>query len=837
MQGPEIIGLKASAGSGKTYNLALRYLTLLHHLQTPDKNNLRKIVAITFTNKAAAEMKERILLFLKQIAFNTKQGQILYKATGICPHKAKQWVETIILNYSDFQVRTIDSLLFAILKGLAFELDIKSESDVVFNQEDVFEQAFNVLLKNLTQNKNLWEQALKTYLEIDDQKGFYPEYKLRERLFEIYPQIDDNVNTYQMDLKEFQHAEKELIKTYNKFYSVYNKLKTKLNANLIGKSITATLEPKKIIEKKFLQRNPSELFKKNQGSEKEKKEFEHVFIMLKEKAEIYSSYLSKSAFSKVGGYVAFLKQLRTIIKNICQKEGLILGGEEWTRIILKEMQKQGLPPLIYAHFAAKFSHFLFDEFQDTSRLQWDGLYFLLEDVLSKGGSLFLVGDTKQAIFSWRGGDWTIFEEIFNSKQQFPCVTNKKQQTLTKNYRSHPDLVDFFNTLFEPLTNVNFVQEHIAPYCLGSNSPVQHRQQFAQDITSAFANHKQVPHLSSQTKGIVKIYKLRGNKEELENKVKKVFIEQIKKIWDKQGQTQETPIAILVRKHEEAATIASWLFAENIPVITEQGLKLKVSNIVKGLLCFLYYLYDQNDEIALYGFLASNLYPDTPKDETELLQTWTSDQIDYWKTKINNLAKKLKPYLNRRSPYELLWAIMDNLSLSTRLQKELVSHKVFVEKLLEVTHEFEVKQGPSLAKYLEFLEQGGLEQRISLPENIQAIQILTIHKAKGLEFPIVFIPFTDWRIQTKPQIAKYNNYLVYLGKHLSDELTDFKFQRTAKEAQELLNLFYVAITRAKQELYLFLTCPSTKQGRQPLSVWIEKMIDKTNQLKHVEITNI
>ncbi len=818
MYHPEIIGIKASAGSGKTYQLSLRYLNLLNSLKEPSRENLSRIVAITFTNKAAAEMKERILLFLKEIAFETPHGKDLSKKTSISPYLAKKWIDVIILNYSDFHVRTIDSLLFAILKGLSFELGIKSDSDVVFNMENVLEQGFDVLLTNLAKEKSLWDSVITTYLEIDAKDGFYPEPYLKKRLFELYPKIDDNTKVPDMDFSKLKELEEELKSAYEEFYSVYEELKTALNGRTF-RNLSKDIELEKLIEKSFLEKDTTELFKKNKGSDENIKKLEKVLNPLKKKVEEYIDVIgSFLPVLKVGGYVSFLKRLKKSVDEICKREGIILGGDEWSKRVLDEMEKEGTPPLIYAHFASKFSHFLFDEFQDTSRIQWDGLYVLLEDILSQGGSLFLVGDTKQAIFRWRGGDWSIFNEIFKQRY-FPFVDNKETFVLDKNYRSNANLVKFFNKLFEPLSNEDFVRDKIAPLCLGKNSPDKIYKEFAKEVSSAFFDHKQKP-TKTEEKGKINIYQVEGNKEEIQAKVKEVFIREIKKVWD-ENSDNDSKIAVLVRSHREAEDIASWLFELNIPVVTEKGLKLQVSGVVKGILSLLYYLYTKN-EVFLYGFLSSNLLKNGPLNEDHLLRGWIDGSFLNWKQEVDNICNKLRPYVNRRSPYELLWEVMQTLSLFERLDSDLTSHRAFVERLMEVTHDFEVKEGPSLAKYLEFWEAGGLEERISLPENIDAVRILTIHKAKGLEFSVVFIPFTDWRIKDNAPIDKHNDKLVYLSGTLSEELQYVKYTLWAKEIQELLNLFYVAITRAEEELHLFVTCPKGG-GLKPISHIVKQLI--------------
>ncbi|MCX7822732.1 MAG: UvrD-helicase domain-containing protein [Syntrophobacterales bacterium] len=834
----ELIGVRASAGAGKTYQLSLRYLSLLKMVGSPKPENLKSIVAITFTNKAATEMKERILRFLREIAFETPLGQELSKEANLSPKEASAWIETIISHYSDFYVRTIDSLLFTIFRGLSFELGLQPEVEVFFNRDKILETTFEDLLSEFERHREPLEEAISTYLYIDSRGGFYPEEGLKRRLFDLYPKVEwENIEEVRADILKIEEMERSCREAYTHFYSLIERLKSHLKENLV-KGLSEDIECEDLANRAFLKQDPLALFKdRAKVSEKEKKALSEALTHLREKVWEWLNCQSERAYSRVGGYVKILNILKDLIKGICHRDGIILGGDYWTRCILEQIRLEGVLPLIYAHFAERFSHFLFDEFQDTSRAQWDALYPIFEDALAHKGSLFVVGDGKQAIFGWRGGDYRIFDEIFVFRNRyFSSVEKPKVIVLNKNFRSDHSLVDFFNRLFKPLGERDIVKNKLAPLALGTQCPDDVKEQFAENVSRSFFDHYQEPHrIKSLSQGSIKIYEAYGDKEEIRAMVRKRLLEDIRIEWERRkDHTEETPIAVLVRRHSEGEEVSSWLLQKGFPVVTERALRLKSSKVVRGILCFLDYLYDFRNLSALYGFLSSGLLKGGPNSEEDLIDGWLSGNYERWREEVHEIKDGLKPLLNRHSPYELIWTLMERIGLHERLKGDLAPHQPFVERLLEVTNQFEIEEGASIAKYLSFWKKGGLEERVGLPENIRAIKILTVHKAKGLEFPVVFIPFTDWRIGELSPIEIHKGRLIHLTGKLSKELEYLKFELRAREAQEILNLFYVALTRAKEAIYCFITCPRGG-GLRAMSYWIKETIfDGGNMLCPIQL---
>ena len=820
----ELLHIKASAGAGKTYQLSLRYLKLLKRLRYPSAQNLRRIVAITFTNKAAEEMKERVLRFLKEIALDTAHGRKLAEETSLTPEEAQKWIEVIITHYSDFQIRTIDSLLFSILKALSFELDFKPEADVLFEVRKVFELIFDLLLSELEEEKALWLAALESYFNHDERGGFYPEPGLRNRLWGLFPK-SKSLSPKKIDaerLKAKEAAAKQALKELLEFIEDTEPVEKALKKNLFSLNSLKRCSLADVRRRSLWKKKPEECLKKRPPLDPALKSlFIERFERFKECfLDWHKAQEEEMPFLRVAGYLPLLKRIEEKMEDYAKREGVVLGSEHWTRLVLEKLREGEIIPLVYAHFAARFAHFLFDEFQDTSRAQWEALKPLFEDALAVEGSLFLVGDVKQAIYRWRGGDWGLLEEVVQ-EGHFPMVEAPQIQVLTYNFRSHPELVKFFNQIFAPLTSPAFVSTTFTEEVLGKKAHPKVKKEFGENLLLAFKDHEQKPAQAPTGPAVIKIYEVQGTKDETREKIQEVFLKEVEAEWRKRKGTQGTPLAVLVRKHEEAEEVSSWLLREGFPVVTENALRLRCSRVVKGLLSFLRYLQHPEDHVSLYGFLASGLLPQGPRDERELVQVWR--QGERYQQVIQEIRKGLRPFTNRRAPYELLQQLIRALELPPRLETDLSAHRPFVERLLELTHLFEIEEGPSLSKFLSFWEEGGLEEQVSLPEHVSAIRVLTVHKAKGLEFPVVFIPFTDWYPASLAPVEVYEGQLVHLKEPLSEELQKLRDEIRAEECQEALNLFYVAITRAREALYLFL---NLSKGRKPLSKWVKTLIEET-----------
>ncbi len=834
----ELIGVRASAGSGKTYSLSLRYLKLLKSMGKASPENLRRIVAITFTNKAASEMKERIMRFLKEIYFETPEGAKISRKTGLSSKEAGDWLDVIIGSYSDFHVRTIDSLLFSIFRALSFKLGYRPEGEVVLSEERIISDGFDILLSVPREDgewKSMWERAIETFLKVHEGGGFYPEKELKKQFRRLYPKVRENVAGNSGEaLGQASFSRKEFIKAHRRFCETVEPLLEKdvLNRRNIFPLLKDPLRLSFAGRVKILKSTPDQFFKKNAKVDpKEKDMFSKALEAMK---RAILRWELAASFERAEGYIPAVYALKAMVREMSKKEGIIPGSEHWTEAVLAEIRREGTIPLIYTHFACsagKFAHFLIDEFQDTSREQWDALYPLFQDSLSTYGSLFAVGDPKQAIFQWRGGDWTLFDDVFggSGRKYFPSAETIKRETLKENYRSHPSLVRFFNRLFLPLTDRSFVRERLSEMMLEKDAPSEVLEELSDSVVSAFSNHRQEAKTTGwKREARIKVFNVSGGlrKDEVVELVKRRFVKEVAEEWSRVGDVfaDRSPIAVLVEKHDEAEEVSGWLIERGLPVVTENALRLRSSNVVKGVICLLHLIQNPEDEVSLLGFCASGIAGEDLKNDV-----W-SDR-EKLRRKVKGIVEKIKSFQNRInpfSPYELTVSALDILGVRKRLMGDLSPHRPFVQKFMELSYLFELESGPNLSRFLEFWEKGGLDEKVELPEAIKAVRVMTIHKAKGLEFPVVFVPFTAWRVRERSPINVVGEgegkRLVHLKKSGVRDLEILRLRSIAKDAQEKLNLLYVSVTRAMEALYLFIT-PYRGVGKS-VSDWLYVLVEKS-----------
>jgi ATP-dependent helicase/nuclease subunit A len=557
----------------------------------------------------------------------------------------------------------------------------------------------------------------------------------------------------------------------------------------------------------------------------------HLDSLYRELKEARDAYLDIMAKARVHAYVRILQELQNEIHTLSEREGLIVGGG-WHSLI-KGYLHSGLVSGAYAFtkLGVKVRHFLIDEFQDTSRLQWEALLPLLEESLATGGSLFYVGDVKQAIYGWRGGDRRLFEEV--AERFFPSVSPQARQgeTLTVNYRSSPAIVNFNNGLYCLLADQQCARM-IAAMILGEKAQGWAQDLLAQSICRNFEGVKQqvAPHLQrGRERGQVEVFSLTAPGDELRQAVRERFVPQVKEVWKRRGRG----IAVLVRRNQDAEDIAAWLMAENIPVVTENSLRLRNSTLIKGLVAFLRFLDYPLDDLAFWGAAASRLFQGLPGLPLADLEAFLSE--GQWQPPLYKAFERrfpeitegfIRPLLARVgfvTPYDLTREVVERFYLADRYAEE----QVFINRFFELIFQTETQGQRSLAHFLQFWEERELEEKIGLPDEISAVRVLTVHKAKGLEFPVVFIPFTHWRVKP-PRVATLDDGgLVNLKRPLSSRLEAKRIELMIDDALEILNLLYVATTRSEEELYLYETCLPLPRGegidRTYLSAWLRELL--------------
>jgi ATP-dependent exoDNAse (exonuclease V) beta subunit len=671
---------------------------------------------------------------------------------------------------------------------------------------------------------------LETYLMIEEAGGMVVERGIRRRIREIYKKAD--IPCTAGPLPDLAQAEAEVRQAAEQLRAEIDRVGIEDRLNKRSYQAAYLEEPLSHLEKAFFAKAAfSELLtSKVRGlAERDQAELDALYTGLKQARERYLTVLARA---RVHAYMRVLEELQHEMSWLSEREGVILGTG-WHSLVRGYLQ--GVPEIgahAFLKLGSQIRHFLIDEFQDTSRPQWEALLPLLEESLATGGSLFYVGDVKQAIYGWRGGDWRLFQEAIAAA--FPSVPpeERRAETLVRNYRSLPAIVEFNNGLYCLFADKEFCRR-IATVILGEKAEEGARELLAQAIARNFEDVEQeiVPLLQrGGERGTVEVCSFAAAGAQLQEAVKARLIEQVKEVWERR---QGKGIAVLVRRNADAEAIAAWLMAECIPVVTENSLRMRSSDLIKGLVAFLRFLDYPLDDLACWGALASRLFSGLPGIHPEALEgflregMWQPPLYRALERRLPALAEEyIRPLLTRVgfvTPYDLAREVCERFHLLDRFPEE----EVFIQRFFELIFQTETKGERSLSRFLQFWEEGGREEKIGLPEDISAVRILTVHKAKGLEFPAVFVPFTNWRLDP-PRLAKLREgCFVNLKRPLPSDLERERMKLMINEALEDLNLLYVATTRAEEELHLYETSLPALHGqgvdRSYLAAWLREML--------------
>ena len=460
----------------------------------------------------------------------------------------------------------------------------------------------------------------------------------------------------------------------------------------------------------------------------------------------------------------------------------------------------------------RIEHVLIDEFQDTSNEQWNILANLSEESLSKGGSLYYVGDKKQAIYGWRdGGDAKLFDTVFANSLVSNLVEEeeKKQEILGFNWRSTKEIVTFNNDFFSFLAESESVKDLVTK--LASDASYALQNEFIENIKNTFYECSQaIPKKNEQLAGYVRFQKIpkEGKKSENQKEVLAVLEKLLKE--ELLPRRAYKDIAILVRDSTEAKIISAHLLALNIPVITENSLQLAQHPLIEQMLGFLAFIDYPMDNYAFVQFvIGEQFFLEEVGLTKNTIYEWILRQKkgkNYYKAFKEDFAsiatRYIEPYYQQSglmSAYDMVWEIVKSFHVLERHPE----NRIFVLRFLEIVHIAEQRKAGDLASFLDFWKKYGKDEKIPLAENTEAVRIMTIHKSKGLEFPVVIIPFHDWEMRRESGITELvldeRAYLVRLNSKMLEPASKKRLER----AKEMLHLLYVAWTRPREELYGFL----------------------------------
>ena len=808
---PSFLIYDASAGSGKTYALVRYYLQTVLNSDNPEK--YQSILAITFTNKAAQEMKTRVLTQLEEFS----SAQILLEPTeffleivGLCgttkqtiQQRATKTLSHLLQHYGHFSITTIDSLTHQIVRTFSRDLGLSSTFELMLETEQFLEQAVDFLIEQTGENK----QQTKTLTDFviqkaKDNRSWDIAYDLNKIASLVY-----NENHYKQ-LRQMSN------KTWTDFLQLQKQLQTHKAScveviNNRSKSLYEKVIDSKIDEASFSHKELLSQLKKGQSenpisipSNRLRGQNENQQLLKKSASQHEQDALSRLQ-SDIDEWIDEVthQQKKQTLLNLIERQRVPFSTLHAIYQTTQELQEKqdkrllsgfnpllfetinGMPtPFIYERLGVKYTNIYVDEFQDTSVLQWKNLIPLLENATaSTDSTILLVGDAKQSIYRWRGGYPEQFMQL--TKGETPFSIAPEVIRLPRNYRSQDTIVTTNNSFFKQAATKLTTPDYQNLFKEGANQETNNKPGGAVSFTFVEGD----------------------TTDEREPNYLEAIHQQIIDCESRNYTRNE--ICVLVRTRNQGVLVTEYLAEQKMDVISAETLLLSQSTKVNVLLSWIRLRSNSSDEVS----------------RKVILDYFRTDEQDPYAWDRSGLQKSIKDFVeqinnnkhafcferfSRANLYEAIEYTIDAFGMTADLCPYLSG---FLEEIVEYTK----NKATSDKGFLSHWEEVKDRQSIRLTSKDNAVQVMTIHKAKGLEFPVVIFPFAETKIHaTKPtthwldvsqhEFAGFSSLLVGLNKDFSETNDEnLAIYKTAKETQALdaLNTLYVAMTRPEKELHI------------------------------------
>ncbi|HUL38106.1 MAG TPA: UvrD-helicase domain-containing protein [Thermodesulfobacteriota bacterium] len=800
---PHVTILKASAGSGKTYSLTKRFVQFLLSGKIP-QNHLRNILAITFSNNAAKEMKERILSWLKDIYFKDTEkikeiSEIVSLKEEHLADKAGAKIDEILRNYTEFQVKTIDSFMTSIYKASAILLGYSPDFDIVMVPENIMAYAFNRFLRDVKEKSpeaEFLEKLLEIILESRGGESSYlwdPSKDFVEETVELYNKLSGIVKG-----AKIIDAEKKIKSIHNEIRDMAENLNALIDRSGLtkskGSSFYKILEIVRsdhfpdLIDKGFS--NPPVLKPKKEREitwyEKISEQWDLLGHQIRKYIEIYAT-------TYYGPYLRTFEAFKNILEEVKKREGKIFIHDISKK--LSGYLDHDIIPDVYFRIGETIYHYLIDEFQDTSPIQWANLFPLIENSLSQGGSLFAVGDTKQAIYGFRNADYRIMKELELRNPFSSALHNVKE--LEVNYRSLEGVIDFSKAFFKKVI-------------------ANHEKYREPASRSGLIDYEQKVKKDHRDSGYVEV--IRCEKKDDEPEEKRKIQDLIKKLF--QRGYSYSDIAILAYRNEDVVNITTWLNEIDVPFISYSSLDIRTRKLTAEIVALLTFLDSPPDDLSFAGFALGDTFRKAleasekvelkrlheflfrNRKKTPLYKAFQEEFPEVWKIYFEDLFKS--------TGYLPLYDLVSEIYRIYRVFDNFKEEEATLIKILEVIKNFEGEGRNNPSNFLRFAsdeEAGELDWTIDVPAGINAVKVMTIHKAKGLGFPVAILliyeeTFRGFKYILDEETAGVN--LLKINQRVmkaSDFLQEKYGEERLKDLVNKLNTLYVGFTRAEDELYV------------------------------------
>ncbi len=819
----------ASAGSGKTYQIA--YLFEKKLLSDPSPFAFQEIMAITFTNKAVHEMKERILDDLRSFTRNDPDDKAIEKRAKLAKelgfsieevqNRSRKILINILDNYAGYQVTTIDSLTHRIVRTFARDLHFDVNFDIELEVNDIFEEAVEAVIEEVKTDAPI-KDIISEYIEYQSEEG--KSWNIKGKLIDLAKLlIDENHDKALQTISNFSTSDilalkKELkqkhetikLKIQDKADAFFTLLETNELSpeNFTGKYLPKFMDKRRKgeLELKTIPTYIDQIEEKEPYNSKEKPEIKARMDAIKPDyvpivRDILQLNLDVLFYDKILAQLSQVALLQVIYDHTerIKEARNCLFINDFNKRINEEIRKQPAP-FIYERLGEKFNDFFIDEFQDTSLLQWENLIPLIENALSRSkdgnpGSLTLVGDVKQSIYAWRGGDPDIFLQMIKGWSPFPI--SGKNIPLKNNYRSNKDIVEFNNELFIYLS----------------------RRQPYQKVHDIYAHVAQCP--KKQDSGYIEI-DMEHHKDE--RPYPEMVLEKINFISEKEKDNQQfkrSDICVLVRSNKESQAIAELLEERNISVITATDLLIHKDTSVQLIYHFLRCLFmdgkDEDKLTVLENYMVLKYNESIGLDSIrQMLFSNKEDFISRFNSFFNTQIEPERMY--RYSLMQQVEYLVQELGLED-------GANIYLNAFLEEVHTYNNKENADARGFQSYWERHKEDRSVSTSTLEDSVNLMTIHKSKGLEFPYIIIPGLDdsldditkkkyWQEIPDTESEIPFSLISKPGKMLMENDRSKENIKNLKQDSVLenLNLLYVSCTRASKGLFLLSEKPkSSKKG--------------------------
>lgn len=830
----------ASAGSGKTFTLVKEYLKIV--LSSESVYHFQKILAITFTNKAAAEMKERILENLRAFAegdandMRTLLAQELQVTPEVLTERSQRIVSCILQNYSAFNITTIDSFTHKLIRTFAYDLGLPLNFEVEMDASKLIGEAVDVLISKLGVDEELTNVLIAFSMQKVTEDKFWDITMELNSIAKLLLNEDDRLQFKRLEkhtLSDFVALADRLKKSKARIEKVFGDFLIRANRLIAGvglgnehlhidfksflnrlnafrekpEDLEKSLQPearlRKSIDKGNLSASKASKSEKDSLSQVSSELIQVFYEVEKEYQHEVQPYLLMSMVEKNLIPLAVLNNIQKELTRIKTQNMLCLNAE-FNQLISDKIKNEPAP-FIYERIGEKFQHYFIDEMQDTSALQWQNLIPLIDNALSQeGGSLMLVGDAKQAIYRWRGGKAEQFIDLSQegtSTSNNPFYIEKATNNLDTNYRSFSEVIGFNNAFFTHVSGFLSHPMYRDLYVTGNNQLTNSRE----------GGYVQID--------FVEIAKLKAEEALLLHAQKVLEI-----VLDLDSGFKRSDVCILVRKKKEGVLIANYLTENGVAIISSETLLLQNSLKVQFLIHLLRYIQNPLDTKSKFEVLVY-VYQHLKISHSKHL---------YYK---EFMSLSPKDFFKNFEGYGIYFDYDDFLQLPfyesvecvIRAFKLIQTSDAYVQFFLDFVLEFQAKNYNDLSVFLETWDQKKDSLSIAAAESEHAVRIMTIHKSKGLEFPIVVFPcdldFTKeidakvWYDALDAEVfGDFDTALISCSSKI--EFTGGKGKQLYEQRQQELaldnfNLLYVALTRAVEQLYLVTSLKLDKSGQEDL----------------------